>query len=490
MSVSDRRKVDLREIARRAMLDRGLEPEFPPRAIEQAARITGPASERDAKIRDLRSLVWCSIDNDDSKDLDQLSVAERLADGCVKVLVAVADVDALVRLDTPIDQHAARNTTSVYTAAKIFPMLPEKLSTNLTSLNEAEDRLALVIEMIVDPGGEVQQSDVYRALVRNQAQLAYNSVAAWLENHGSMPEKVAKTPDLADQLRLQDDVAQRMRALRHQHGALELESIEPRAVLKDGEPVDLQREPKNRAKELIEDFMIAANGVSARFLIAHRMPSIRRVVNKPARWDRIVAVAQEYHDESLPNEPDAKALAEFLARRRKADPLRFPDLSLTIVKLLGPGEYVLEVPGQPTTGHFGLAVRDYTHSTAPNRRYPDVITHRLLKSALDGERLPYTNSELSSLASHCTKQEDAANKVERQVRKSAAALLLSHRIGETFDAIVTGASPKGTWARVLQPPVEGRVERGFEGLDVGQRIRVRLVSVNVERGFIDFERVS
>jgi VacB/RNase II family 3'-5' exoribonuclease len=478
---------DLRAIAYKAMIDRGLEPDFPSDALLQLKSIAGPATETAKSIRDQRSFLWCSIDNDTSKDLDQLTVAEKLSDGRVKVLVAIADVDSLVKLASPIDGHAKTNTTSVYTAAQIFPMLPTRLSTDLTSLNEGEERLALVIEMVVAADGSVQDSAVYRALVNNHAKLAYRSVAAWLDGEDKMPEGVARAKGLDEQLRLQDRIAQVMRSVRYQHGALELETIEPEAVTDDGHIVDLRVEPKNRAKELIEDFMIAANGVAAQFLEKRGWPVLRRIVRSPERWDRIRKVAEGF-GEKLPADPDCRALADFLRRRRQVDPLRFPDLSLTIVKLLGAGEYVLQVPGQESMGHFGLAVQEYSHSTAPNRRFPDLITQRLLKAAMAGEKPPYSVAELTSLAIHCTEQEDAAKKVERQVRKSAAAQFLSSQIGESFDAIVTGKSEKGTWVRLLKPPAEGMLQRGQEGVDVGDQIKVQLTSLNVERGYIDFVR--
>jgi VacB/RNase II family 3'-5' exoribonuclease len=477
----------LQDIARQAMLDHGLAPDFSAEAQKQADTITGAAQDADASIRDLRNLLWCSIDNDDSRDLDQLTVAEDLGGGNVRAMVAVADVDAIVRKGSPIDDHAHQNTTSVYTAARIFPMLPEKLSTNLTSLNEHEERIAVVLDMVVAADGSVTKGDVYRARVHNKAQLAYNAVGMWLEGKGEMPAKVKAIPDLAENLKLQDNVADRMRELRHEHGALDLDTIEARAVMKDGHVVDLQAEARNNAKNLIEDFMIAANGVTARFLTAKGFSGLRRVVRSPERWDRIEAIAANY-GEKLPGDPDSAALEAFLIRRRKADPLRFPDLSLAIVKAMGAGEYVVEKPGETSIGHFGLAVRDYTHSTAPNRRFPDLITHRLIKSALAGAKAGYTDDELAALAQHCTEAEDAANKVERQVRKSAAACILEPRIGQRFDGIVTGASEKGTWVRVFHPPVEGKVVHGAHGIDVGDRVNVKLVDVNVERGFIDFVR--
>lgn len=469
------------------MRERGIEPEFPPAAIAQAEQLDETPDGVPVPPKDLRSLLWCSIDNDDSRDLDQLTWAEKRDDGNVRIYIAVADVDALVKKDTPVDRRARHNTTSVYTAARVFPMLPEKLSTDLTSLNEGQDRLAMVIELTVREDGESTQGEIYRALVHNHAKLAYNRVAAWLDGEEDEPEKVTNVPGLAETLRLQDKTGDTMRALRHQHGALDLDTIEARPVIRDGQVVDLKRDARNNARMLIEDFMIAANGVTARFLSRKGFASIRRVVRSPERWDRIEKIAEELGDR-LPPDPDAKALEEFLRRRKKIDPMRFPDLSLSIVKAMGAGEYVVEKPGANAIGHFGLAVKDYTHSTAPNRRYPDLIAHRLVKAALAGKKSPYGYDELAQLAEHCTQQEDAANKVERQVRKSAAACVLERRIGERFDGIVTGASSKGTWVRIFQPPVEGKLVRGEKGLDIGDRVHVKLVDVNVERGFIDFVR--
>lgn len=479
------RPVDLEALARDAMRERGLEPDFSRAAMAQAEHLRAPAIGNG--MRDQRHLPWCSIDNDDSRDLDQLTVAERTENGTARVFVAIADVDVLVPKGTPLDAHAQRNTTSVYTPVRVFPMLPERLSTDLTSLNADQDRVAMVVSFTVAPDGTTSAGAVERALVRNQAKLAYNGVAAWLDGAGAMPQAMADAEDVADQVRLQDEIAQRLRARRHEAGALDLEGTEARAVVADGRVVDLQRESKNAARALIEDFMIAANGVTARYLEAKGLPSIRRVVRSPKRWDRLQALAQEEGDR-LPAAPDPKALAEFLARRRLADPLRYPDLSVSVVKLLGRGEYVLVRSQDDEAGHFGLAVTDYVHSTAPNRRYPDLITQRLLKGAIAATASPYANDELDALAQHCTKQEDAAEKVERQLRKSAAALLLSSRIGQRFDAIVTGASAKGTWVRIFDPPVEGKLVRGEEGLDVGERLRVTLTRTDVERGFIDFER--
>src|SRR5580698_109231 len=476
---------DLKSIARRAMLDHGLLPDFSAPALAQTSSITHPSS--DPASRDLRALLWASIDNDDSQDLDQLSVAEPLAGGTVKILVAIADVDATVKIGSPIDDHARANTTSVYTAAQVFPMLPEKLSTNLTSLAAGQERMSLVIEMTIDAAGTLTGSDIYRARVLNRAKLAYNSVAAWLDGKAPMPAPIAAVAGMEQQIRIQDQVAQTLKRVRRERGALTLETIEARAVFDRGVLSDLRADERNRAKDLIEDFMVAANGVTARFLESKGFPSLRRVLRTPERWNRIVALALE-SGESLPAKPDAIALNAFLAKRREADPAGFADLSLCVVKLLGKGEYALKRPGQDAPGHFGLALSDYTHSTAPNRRFPDLVTHRLVKAALDSGTVPYALDELDTLARHSTEQQGNADKVERSVRKSAAALLLAPRIGQRFDAIVTGASDKGTWVRIPDPVAEGRVVRGFEGLDVGNRVRVELVHTDATRGFIDFAR--
>jgi exoribonuclease-2 len=482
-------RADLRSIARHAMIERGLLPDFSAAAIAELARIRASANDQAAQLRDLRTLLWASIDNDDSRDLDQLTVATPHPDRSATIHVAIADVDALVAKDSALDAHARHNTTSVYTSGEIFPMLPEKLSTDLTSLGEGQDRLAVVVEFVVAEDGAIRRSALYRALVRNHAKLAYNSVAAWLSGAAPAPEGVTDVPGLDVQLRLQDQVAQRLKARRHQQGALSLETIEPRAVFDGDVLTALKVEQKNRAKELIEDFMIAANQATAAYLKIKGVPSFRRVLRSPERWQRIIEVAARY-GESLPGEPDAQALEAFLVKRREADPLRFPDLSLSIVKLIGRGEYVLDQSKDGAPEHFGLAVKGYTHSTAPNRRFPDLITQRLTKAALTGAPTPYRPDELEYLAGHCTEKEDDAERVERQLRKSAAALLLEPRIGEQFDALVTGASDKGTWVRLLEPPVEGKLTIGASGLDVGDSLRVELVSINVERGYIDFSRIS
>ncbi len=483
---SSRNDLDrLRALAVDAMRQRGLEPDFPPDAVAQAARMTAAPSAGAAATRDLRAMLWCSIDNDDSRDLDQLSVAEPAATGGTRVLVAIADVDAAVERGSPLDRHASVNTTSVYTPAVIFPMLPEKLSTNLTSLADHEDRLAIVIEFTVADDGALDGSDVYRAVVNNRAKLAYSSVGAWLAGAGPLPAAAAAVAGMDAQLRLQDRMAQCLARVRHQHGALDFESIETQPVFEAGVLRELRPERPNRAMTLIENLMVTANVVCAKFLDARGSVSMRRVVRTPERWDRIVAVAAAAGDR-LPAAPDAAALAGFLAKRRAADPDGYVDLSRTIIKLLGPGEYVAEKPGGDAPGHFGLAVRDYTHSTAPNRRFPDLITQRLVKAALAGQRSPYGFDELQQLATRCTDREDAVNKVERQVRKSAAALLMASQIGHVYDAVLTGASPKGTFVRIPEPPVEGMLVGGAHGLDVGDRLRVRLQRVDVDRGFIDF----
>ena len=486
---SNQHRLILQQIAHRVMQTRGLLPDFSADALAELDRIQAPAPVIGGAARDLRDQLWCSIDNDDSMDLDQLTVAVAMPGDKVKLWVAVADVDALVKNGTAIDEHARHNTTSVYTAAEIFPMLTEKLSTNLTSLSFNEDRLAVVVEMVVEADGSIQDSDIFKAQVHNRAKLAYNSVAAWLEGQVPAPDGVAAVQGLAENLHIQDQAAQRMKNLRHVQGALSLETIEARPIFEGDEMSGLEAEVRNRAKELIEDCMIAANGVTVRYLAARKFPSIRRVVRTPKRWDRIVEIAAA-HGVKLPDVPDSKALEGFLVKQKAADPVRFPDLSLSVIKLLGAGEYVAELPGGIAPGHFGLAVKDYSHSTAPNRRYTDLVTQRLLKAAIEGKPSPYGIAELEELAAHCTEEEDVVNKVERQVGKSAAAFLLQSRIGEKFAAIVTGASVKGTWVRLLRMPVEGKLVHGFEGLDVGDPVQVQLTLVDVEQGFIDFKKVG
>jgi exoribonuclease-2 len=481
-------KEELADLAVIAMRERGLEPEFSAAVKRQLEDIDGPSEEDGAGIVDLTGLLWCSIDNDDSRDLDQLTVCEVQDGGAVRILVAIADVDTLVGKDSPIDRHAQINTTSVYTSARIFPMLPEQLSTDYTSLNPNQVRVATVTEMVFQPDGTLARSTIQRAHVHNKAQLAYDAVSAWLTGDGPLPEAADRVPGMDQQLRTQDSVAQQLRANRREQGALDFQTFQPKAEFEDDKVVAIRQQEQNRARQIIEEFMVATNGVTARFLAGKRRAAIRRVVRSPERWARIVQVAAEY-GETLPADPSSVALEQFLARQRRRDPLRFPDLSLVIVKLMGRGEYVVERPGGPQIGHFGLAVRDYSHSTAPNRRYPDLITSRLIKAALADVKSPYSHTELEFLANHCTKQEDAANKVERQMRKSEAAMLLESRIGEKFDGVVTGESKGNTWVRIFDPPAEGKLLPSRD-VQVGDRVRARLLSTNVERGFIDFEQID
>jgi exoribonuclease-2 len=471
------------------MRERQLLPEFSQKVLEQLNSIVDPAQDNSPNIQDLRDLLWCSIDNDDSLDLDQLTYCEVSELGKTRMLVAIADVDALVKKGSAIDAHAYVNTASVYTSAHIFPMLPERLSNDLTSLTAGKDRLAIVTEMNFSATGVLERSTVYRATVHNHAKLAYDAVALWLEGQGPLPETAKAVEGMDLQLRKQDVLAQKLRALRHSLGSLQFETFQPRAVFDGEKVIGIELQIQNRARQLIEEAMIAANGCNALFLAQLGTGSLRRVVRSPERWLRIVEVARQY-GEALPPDPDSKALEAFMAKRHLADPLRFADLSLVIVKLMGSGEYVVEAPGGKPIGHFGLAVRDYTHSTAPNRRYPDLVTSRLLKAALAHQAAPYSMLELSALAMHCTRQEDAARKVERRMRKSDAALLLESRIGEVFTAIVTGNTPEGVWVRLLSPPAEGKLVGSNVRPAVGVQVRVTLVSTNVERGYIDFVLAS
>ncbi len=487
MDATSHRK-HLRQIARRVMTERGMLCDFSVAVGKELQDAPTRAEEPAGDRRDLREMLWSSIDNDDSRDLDQLTVAEARPDGAIRIGVAVADVDAVVRAGGPVDIHARHNTTSIYTAAQIFPMIPEQLCYDLTSLNMDEERAALVVLMDVDADGNVSAPDLCLALVHNHAQLAYDAVAAWLDGTGPRPERIGDVPGLEENLRLQDEAAQRLRHRRFEHGALTLQTIQARPVFADDQVSALLVDERNCAKDLIEDFMIAANGVTAQFLEKRKRDSLRRLVRKPKRWERIVDVAAEL-GHTLPVTPDSEALAKFLDARLAADPVSFPDLSLAVVKLMGRGEYMVKEPNEDAPGHFGLAVLDYAHSTAPNRRYPDLITLRLVKSALQGGKPPYTTQDLHDLAAHCTRKEDDANKVERLVAKSAAAMVIQRRIGERFDGIVTGASEKGTWVRVFEPPVEGKVVGGDPGVDVGDHVRVELKRVDIERGFIDFQLV-
>jgi exoribonuclease-2 len=479
---------DLAAAARREMIEQGFEPDFPPAALEQAARLEMQSPRLAGEgIRDLRHLLWSSIDNDSSRDLDQAEAAERV-EGGVRVMVAVADVDEDVPAGSPIDDHAAKQTTSVYTGIRTFPMLPEKLSTGLTSLNEGADRLAVVIEAIVRHDGEIASPAVYRAVVRNHAQLTYSAVGEWLEGRSEAPPKVAQSPDLEAQLKLQDEATRLLITERHRMGALSFDRAEPEPVFSDGQVREIGIHKKNRATDLIENFMVMANGVMARTLSAAGVSSIRRVVKTPERWPRIVELAAQ-RGERLPPEPDSKALNAFLQRCRQADPVHFPDLCLAVMKLMGPGEYVLVPAGGQDPGHFALAAHDYTHSTAPNRRFSDTVTQRLIKAVLAGAKIPYSDAELAAIARNCTLKEDAARKVERNMHKRIAAMALARRIGEVFDGVITGVTPKGVFVRLKAPLAEGRILHGQHGLDVGDKVRVKLVSTDPERGYLDFARV-
>ena len=479
--------LDLQATAKEIMQQHGFEPDFPPQVPQQLADLKAhpPQIAAGGDIRDLRNLLWSSIDNDTSRDLDQSEVAERASNGDVKVMIGIADVDAFVAKQTPIDQHAARETTTVYAGVRNFPMLPEELSTGASSLLENQDRLSVVIEFVVDSSGGLKSPSVYRAVVRNKAQLQYNSVGAWLEGKSPAPPKISASSDLQAQLKLQDEVAQKLKAQRFQHGALNLQTDEVQPLMLNDQVIDVVKQQKNRATELIEDFMVAANGVVARQL--EKVSSLRRIVRTPERWDRIVQLAAT-KGEKLPPQPDSKALNDFLVRRKAADPDHFADVSLAVIKLIGPGEYVVERPGDVAPGHFGLAVQDYTHSTAPNRRFADVVTQRLLKAMLAGQKNPYSDDELTAIATNCTKKEDAARKVEREMSKRLAAIAVQNRIGEVFDAIVSGVTDHGTFVRVLQPHVEGLLAQGAQGLDVGDKLRAKLIRADVQKGYIDFAR--
>jgi ribonuclease R len=480
---------DLDSVARDALRANGFAPDETD-AMRAELRAMRPVVDHGAGVRDLRSLLWSSIDNAESRDLDQIEHAEQLPNGGIRLRVGIADVDSLVARGSAIDAHAMANATSVYTGIAVYPMLPEALSTDLTSLNEGVERVVLVVELSLAKDGAVTGHDVYRALAVNRAKLAYDTVGPWLEGHGPVPAKVDATPGLEEQVWLQDRAASLLKGMRERAGALEFDTVEATAVGRNGKVESIAVTRKNRARDLIEDFMVAANVAIAQYLAEQGRSAIRRVVREPRRWSRIVAIAAQ-HGSVLPAEPDARALSAFLGARRAADPLRFPDLSLGIVKLLGPGEYSLDLPGAADDeGHFGLAAHDYSHATAPNRRYADLVTQRLVKAAIAGAPAPYTNDELAAIAQQCTERENAANRVERVTRKAAAALLLAGRIGHQFDAMVTGVNKEGTYVRLLSPPAEGRVVRGEAGMDVGERVRVRLLSTDPARGFIDFEGVA
>jgi VacB/RNase II family 3'-5' exoribonuclease len=478
--------IDLKARARQAMVEEGFHPDFPPEVLREAQSAAPPASPG-AAVRDLRSLAWSSIDNDTSRDLDQVEYVEKLPDGTLRLLVGIADVDASVPKGSATDQRAASETTSVYAGVATFPMLPDEFSTGKTSLLDGQERQAMVIEVHITDAGDAVCHDVYPGLIRNAAKLAYNATGKWLDNCGPIPPAVARVPGMEAQLRLQLETSNKLRELRKQKGLLAFGSIEAMPVIENGEVKDLTVCGQNVAEDIIESFMVAANVAMAKHLKENGALSIRRVVRTPRRWDRIQAIALPF-GVKLPAVPDPHALADFLDQRRTADPEHFPDLSLAVVKMLGAGEYIVEPPGHEQEGHFGLAVQDYTHSTAPNRRYADLVTQRLLKATSAGAAGPYTEAELSVIAAHCTEREDAAKKVERTMRKVTAASLLGKRIGEMFDGIITGVSPKGTFVRLLGFPAEGMVVRGAQGVDVGDKVRVRLAGVNVAKGFIDFER--
>lgn len=479
---------DLTQIARQAMLDRGMLVDFPQAVVQETATLTQPATPRPSPaLRDLRDLLWVSIDNDDSLDLDQVTYAETGKDGNDILYVAIADVDALVAPDTAIDQFASSNTTSVYTPTAVFPMLPTQLSTNLTSLNEKGDRAAIVVEIDVGEQGDFETRAVYPAWIRNQAKLTYNKVAPFLESKGKKSD-LPDLPGLKEQLLLQDSITQRIKEKRYRQGALSFGTIEMQPVIQNGQVIDLRPSVHNRANSLIENAMIAANVGVTRFLADQKLPTFRRIVRKPLRWDRIVMLAKD-RGAKLPPEPDVKALRKFLLDQRNADPQRFPDLSTSIIKLIGRGEYIVGFPGEEVPGHFDLALHDYSHTTAPNRRYPDLIMQRLLKNVFYGGTNPYSNEELIALAQHCTEKEDDAVKVERRVKKSAAAMMLESQIGQEYHGFITGTGEKGTWVRIISPPVEGRLARGYEGLDVGDYVSVTLIRVDVQLGHIDFARI-
>lgn len=479
---------DLRQVAREVMRENGFDPDPDPAVRDELAHL-GALPDNGAPLRDMRDTLWSSIDNDDTHDLDQIEFAEETSAGEWGLYIGIADVDCDAPKGSGIDAHAAAQTTTVYTGAVVFPMIPLELSTAATSLLEGADRKAVVVAMIVAPDGTVKSADVFRAQVNNKAQLTYSGVGAWLDDGAAPPSKVATTPGLEQQLRLQAKIAAALRKTRLDNGALEIDTIEARAVSDNGKVTGIEKAQKNSATDLIEDFMIAANGSVAGFLESHHVSGIRRIVRSPERWARIVDLAKEYGS-MLPAEPDPVALHNFMLERKSVDPDHFPDLSLAVVKLLGPGEYILDLPGVEEPGHFGLAVQDYTHSTAPNRRFADLVTQRIVKAVLAGAPPPYTDDELSAIARNCTLKEDAARKVERGVRKIAAAILFSDRIGQRFKAIVTGNKSTGTFVRVVDPPVEGMLVRGKEGVDVGDEIEVELLSTNPEKGFIDFGRIG
>ena len=475
----------LRKISLDTMRENGFQTEFPPDVFDELNSLKDKPLPQDSSLKDLRNLLWSSIDNDSSKDLDQIEFAEELPHGDIRLLIGIADVDEFVRKGSAIDDFAKHQTVSVYTETKILPMLPPEISENLTSLLPKVDRLAVVIEMVITDRGDVPTHNIYRALTHNYAKLTYTEVGRWLDEDGTIPEAIATVSGLRSQILLQQKAALRLLGFRQKCGSLEFESIESVPVFDGEEAKDLHIVKSNSARRIIENFMVAANVEMAEFLEAKNLTSIRRVVKTPARWERIREIAARYGD-NLPAEPDSNSLSEFLKKRKTANPENFPDLSLSIIKLIGAGDYVIQKPHDATFGHFGLAVRDYTHSTAPNRRYPDLIVQRMVKAALKGEESPFSDDELMTIAEKCNERESAARKVERKMRKVIAAGVMQSRIGETFDAIVTGITPSGTFARILRPPVDGRIVKGEYGLEVGEKIRVKLLATNIHNGYIDF----
>ncbi len=481
--------IDLHKIALTAITQYGFD-FVAAKAVQDEIRALDPRKLLDTAqdgVKDFRGRLWSSIDNAESLDLDQLEYCERGANDEIIVKVAIADVDLFVPKDSQTDTYAARNGTSVYTGIDVFPLLPERLSTELTSLLPEADHDVLVIEFSVFPDGAITAGTIYRGLIRNKAKLIYEDIGDWLERKTGVPSSVVRVPGLKEQLELQDEAAGRLNAFRIEQGALEFDTIEAKPVIREEKVIALIIQEKNRARSIIENFMIAANVTMSQFLRNAGFPMIQRVVRVPRNWQGIMQVAAACR-ETLPLQPDAKALAQFLHKRKIADPEVFPDLSLTVVKLLGPGEYAMLEPQASSVGHFGLAVMDYIHGTAPNRRYVDVIIQRLLKSVLDKQPCPYSRDELINCAARCTDRDTAAKKVERFMRKAAAAVLLSGRVGESFDAIVTGVSEKGTYVRIVTPPAEGRVMRGEKGLFVGQKVKVRLTGINPYKGQIDFDK--
>jgi exoribonuclease R len=509
------RGFDLAHAAVEELHEAGFKPEFGRDVQEQVSEIERDIAHwGDAKsAADLRGLGWSSIDNDTSKDLDQIEVAERVPTG-IRLHIAIGDVAAAVEKGSPIDEHAQNQTQTIYTAVKNFPMLPLELSAGLTSLNENEDRLAILMSFTVASNGELLDETVSRSWVRNRAQLAYSRVGPWLDAGGNDPKNVvnlrsdsAREHDsdeaastrmdgdrnlradwLAEQLKLQDEATEALHRTRIAAGALDFHKAEAEPVLMDGHIASVHEVTQNRAMHLIEDLMVAANGVMARALRKGGRSGLQRVVKTPERWNRIVALAQRT-GRTLPEQPDSVELNKFLQAQRESDPDHYPDLAVAVIKLMGPGEYMLMRADDDPTGHFGLAARDYTHSTAPNRRFPDLVTQRILHAMMDDAPPPYTDGELAAIAQHCNEADKALRKIERRMQKRVAAVAMSGHVGEDFKAVVTGSSDKGVYARVIEPPFEGRVVEGEYGLDVGDVVRVKLIHTDPARAFIDLARM-